>query len=280
MLFPDVSASELCSAYSSRSLLVVLALMLPLTGSKAQEHDDDHDHDHLHFSHPMVTESPSPDTKIRLDYLGTRISGVTDLREHVIRLEGEYAFNHTVSVAVVTPFVWRTAPRAARASGLGDIEISLKAASLMFGDRGLLLGGGLSSALPTGNDSKGIGSGHIIELEPFLDLGYKRNAFEFVGFARASSTFRRRAGEEVERALAFDFSALYQVRSRLEALIELTTERALVGPDAGLPHTSIAPGLKVYPFPNRRLMFGGSVLFGTGAVQETRAVLLSGFYHF
>lgn len=280
MLFPDVSASELCSACSSRSLLVVFALMLPLTGLKAQEHDDDHDHDHLHFSHPMVTESPSPDTKIRLDYLGTRVSDPTDLREHVVRLEGEYAFNHTVSVAVVTPFVWRTAPQTARASGLGDIEVSLKAASLMFGDRGLLLGGGLSSSLPTGNDSKGIGSGHIVELEPFVDLGYKRNAFEFVGFARASSTFRRRAGEEAERALAFDFSALYQVRSRLEALVELTTERALVGPDAGLPHTSIAPGLKVYPFPNRRLMFGGSVLLGTGAVQETRALLLSGFYHF
>jgi hypothetical protein len=168
MLFPDVSASELCSACSSRSLLVVFALMLPLTGLKAQEHDDDHDHDHLHFSHPMVTESPSPDTKIRLDYLGTRVSDPTDLREHVVRLEGEYAFNHTVSVAVATPFVWRTAPQTARASGLGDIEVSLKAASLMFGDRGLLLGSGLSSSLPTGNDLKGIGSGHIVELEPFV----------------------------------------------------------------------------------------------------------------
>jgi hypothetical protein len=258
----------------------VVVLVLPFTDLKAQEHDDDRDHDHLHFSHPMVTESPSPDTKIRVDYLGSRVSDPTDLREHVVRLEGEYAFNHAISVAVVTPFVWRTAPQAERASGLGDIEVSLKAASLMFGDRGFLLGGGLSSALPTGNDSKGIGSGHIVELEPFLDLGYKHRSFEFVGFARASSTFRQRPGEEVERALAFDFSALYQVRSRLEALIELTTERALAGSDTGLPRTFIAPGLKVYPFPNRRLMFGGSVLLGTGAVQETRAVLLSGFYHF
>jgi hypothetical protein len=78
----------------------------------------------------------------------------------------------------------------------------------------------------------------------------------------------------------FDFSALYQIRSRLEGLVELTTERALAGPDTRLPRTSIAPGVKVYPFPNRRLMFGGSVLLGTGAVQDTRAVLLSGFYHF
>jgi hypothetical protein len=119
-----------------------------------------------------------------------------------------------------------------------------------------------------------------VELEPFLDLGYRRNGLEFVGLARASSTFRRRAGEEVERTLAFDFSALYQLQSRLEGLIELTTERALFGPDAGLPRTSIAPGLKAFPFQNRQIMFGASVELGTGAIHETRALLLSGFYHF
>ena len=280
MSFPSVSASELYGACSCRSLLIVLAWVLPLTGLTAQEPEEDHDHDHLHFSHPLVTESPSPDTKFRLDYIGTRISDQIGLHESVVRLEGEYAFNHSVSVSVVTPFVWRTAPSALRATGLGNIEVSPKAASLMFGDRGLLLGGGLSGALPTGNDSRGIGSGHIVELEPFLDFGYKRNALEFVGVARASSTFHRRAGEQVERTLTFDFSALYQLQSRLEGLIELTTERALVGPDAGVPQTSIAPGLKVYPFPNRQLMFGASAELGTGAVRETRTLLLSGFYHF
>jgi hypothetical protein len=280
MSFPNVSASELCGACSCRSLLIVLALMLPLTGLTAQEHEEDHDHDHLHFSHPLVTESPSPDTKLRLDYIGTRTGDQIGLHENVVRLEGEYAFNHRVSVSIVTPFVWRTAPSAARASGLGNIEVSLKAASLMYGDRGLLIGGGLSSALPTGNDSKGIGSGHIVELEPFLDLGYKRNTVEFVGMTRASSTFHRRPGEEVERTLAFDFSALYQLQSRLEGLIELTTERALLGPDAGLPRTSIAPGLKVFPFKNRQIMFGASLELGTGIAHDTHALLVSGFYHF
>ncbi len=274
------NATELCSSCSCRSLLIVLALMLPLTALRAQEHDDDHDHDHLHFSHPLVTESPSPDTKIRLDYIGTRTGEPIGLHENVVRLEGEYAFNRSVSVAVVTPFIWRTAPQVARASGLGGIEVSLKAASLILGERGLLLGGGLSGTFPTGNDSKGIGSGHIVELEPFLDFGYRRNSLELVALAQASSTFHRHPGEEAERALTFDFSALYRLESRLEGLIELTTERALLGPDAGVPQTSIAPGLKVYPFPNRQLMFGASVELGTGAVRQTRALLLSGFYHF
>ena len=280
---PYLSGSELCAATSRRLLLVAAFFLLPYATTHAQEHeegDHDHDHDHLHFSHPMVTESPSPDTKLRLDFLAARTSGSLGLHENTFRLEGEYAFNHSVSLAIVTPFISRTAPATERASGLGNIELSLKAASLAFGERGLLLGGGLSVALPTGSDAKGIGSGHVVELEPFLDAGYKRDEFELVGFALLSSTFRRQAGDEAERNLTFDFSALYRLQSRLEGLIELTTARALVGAESGSQQTFIAPGFKVYPFTNRKLMFGASVELGTGAVRDTRGLLVSGFYHF
>lgn len=128
--------------------------------------------------------------------------------------------------------------------------------------------------------ANGIGSAHIIELEPFLDAAYKRNAVELVGFAIVSSTFHRRAGEEAERNLTFDFSALYRIQSRLEGLIEVTTARALIGPESGSQQTFVAPGFKVYPFTNRKLMFGASVELGTGVVHDTHALLLSGFYHF
>jgi hypothetical protein len=276
---PHPSRSVLCRAQLRRALLIVLGLPLPLCALRAQ-HEDDHDHEHLHFSHPIVTESPSPDTKLRLDYIDTRASDQSDLREQVVRLEGEYAFNHSVSLAVVTPFVWRTAPRSDRASALGSIELSLKAASLMFDEHGVLLGGGLSAALPTGSDSKRIGTSHLIELAPFLDIGYKKQAFELVGFARASSSFRRRAGEDVERNLALDFSGLYRILPQLEGLLELTYNRDLVGPASGQPRTFIAPGVKVYPFTNRQIMFGASVEIGTGNVRHTHVMLLSGFYHF
>lgn len=280
MPIPNLSGSELCAAYSRRLLLVTTFCLVPFVGIHAQEHDEDHDHDHLHFSHPLVTESPSPDTKIRLDFIGARTSGSAGLHENTFRLEGEYAFNHSVSLAIVTPFISRTAPPAERASGLGNVELSLKAASLAFGEHGLLLGGGLSAELPTGSDKKAIGSAHIVELEPFLDAGYKRDAFELVGFALLSSTFHRRAGEEVERNLTFDFSALYRLQSRLEGLIEVATTRALIGAESGSQQTFIAPGVKVYPFTNRKFMFGASVELGTGAIRDTRALLLSGFYHF
>jgi hypothetical protein len=278
----NLSGSELCGAHARRLLLVAFSFLIPIVEVHAQEHDEDHDHghDHLHFSHPLVTESPSPDTKLRLDYIGTRISGPTGVHENAFRIEGEYAFNHSVSLAIVAPFISRTAPAADRASGLGNIELSLKAASLAFGERGLLFGGGLSAALPTGSNVKAIGSSHIVELEPFLDAGYKRHALELVGVATLSSTFRRRMGEEAERNLTFDFSALYRIRSRLEGLIEVTTARALVGVESGSQQTFVAPGLKVYPFTNRKFMFGASVELGTGVVHDTRALLLSGFYHF
>jgi hypothetical protein len=195
-------------------------------------------------------------------------------------LEGEYAFNHAISLAIVTPFISRTAPAAERASGLGNIQLSLKAASLAFGERGFLIGGGLSAALPTGSDTKGIGSAHIVELEPFLDAGYKRGPLELVGFSTVSSTFRRRPGEEAERNLTLDFSALYRIQSRLEGLIEVTTTRALIGNASGIREAFIAPGFKVFPFANRNLMFGASVEIGTGVARDTHALLLSGFYHF
>src|SRR6266550_3930901 len=277
---PNLTGSGFRGAHSRHLILVAALFLTPLTVIQAQDQEDDHDHDHLHFSHPLVTESPSPDTKLRLDYIGTRTSDPTGLDENTFRLEGEYAFTHSVSLAVVTPFVSRTAPAGERASGLGNIELSLKAASLAFGEHGLLLGGGLSAALPTGSDAKGIGSSHLVELEPFLDAGYKHDALELVGFATLSSTFRRRPGEEAERNLTFDFSALYRIQSRLEGMIEATTERALIGPESGSQQTFIAPGLKIYPFTNKQFMFGASAEFGTGAVRDNRLLMLSAFYHF
>lgn len=277
---PNLSGSESYGARSRRLLLIAVFLLTPVSSVRAQEHEDDHDHGHLHFSHPLVTESPSPDTKVRIDYLGARTSGSTGIHENMFRLEGEYAFNHAISFAIVTPFIWRTAPATERASGLGSIELSLKGASLAFGERGLLLGGGLSASLPTGSDAKGIGSAHIVELEPFLDAGYKRGPLELVGFSTVSSTFRRRAGEDAERNLTLDFSALYQIQPRFEGLLEVTTTRPLIGDVSGIQEAFIAPGFKVYPFANRKLMFGASVEIGTGVTRDTHALLLSGFYHF
>ena len=279
---PDRIGSGSHGVLLRRSILLIALIAVPASGIYGQDHDEDHDHDHdhLHFSHPLVTESPTPDTKLRFDYAGTRTTGAAEVRENVFRLEGEYAFNHAVSIAIVTPFVSRTAPASDRASNVGNVELSLKGASMALGEHGVLIGGGMSAELPTGNEAKGIGSSHIVELEPFVDLAYKRKALELVGFTTLSSAFRRRAGEEAERNLAVDLSALYEIHPRLETLLELTNERALVGAESGAQQTFVAPGVKVYPFTNRQIMFGASLEVGLGTADDTRTLLLSAFYHF
>lgn len=262
--------------YFHLSATLVLFLAAPAVVG-GQEDDDDHQ---MHFSHPMVTESPSPDTKVRLDYIASSINTDPELRENVLRVEGEYAFTHWVSLAIVTPVIFRTAPSTARANGVGNVELSLKLASLRYGEDGVVLGGGLSAGLPTGSDRKGIGSSHIVELEPFVDVAYKKDRVELVGFARLASTLNRRAGEEEERNLGADFSVLYGLSARVETLLEFTAERPLIGDDRRFSDTFIVPGVKLYPFKNRQLMFGTSVELGIGSSANSRAVLISAFYHF
>jgi hypothetical protein len=274
--------SELRQAAFRRAVGIALLLCaIPFARAAAQEHDDDdHDHEHLHFSHPIVTESPTPDTKLRFDFQRTQTSGVEGMRENAFRIEGEYAFSHSLSLAVVAPFASRNFPAASSTSGFGNVEVSLKGASLAYGEHGLLIGGGLSADLPTGSDTKGIGSSHLLELEPFIDVGFKRDALELVSFATLAATFHRRPAEDQERSFSVDFSALYHIRPRLEGLLEVATDRALTGAESGSQQTFIAPGLKVYPFRNRQIMFGGSYEIGTGDASTTRAFLLSAFYHF
>lgn len=138
-----------------KALIAALLLAIPLARLAAQE-DEDHDHHHLHLSHPLVTESPSPDTKIRLDYMHSLSSEAASESETEWRVEGEYAFVDALSLTVVAPYIVRTESDGTRVSSLGSVELSLKAASLRFGENGILVGGGLSAALPTGSDTKGL----------------------------------------------------------------------------------------------------------------------------
>ncbi|MEP6906189.1 MAG: hypothetical protein ABI875_08885, partial [Gemmatimonadales bacterium] len=95
------------TAFSAATRLALVSLLLA-SPAVAQDHDhgdrDDHDGP-LHFAHPIFTESPSPDTKLRLDYLFRQI--VPGLQEHSMRLEGEYAFNPSVSIEANIPVTSR-----------------------------------------------------------------------------------------------------------------------------------------------------------------------------
>ena len=63
-----------------------------------------HEHAPLHFSHPLIAESPSPDTKLRFDYTYQREKGEEKAYRHTLRLVGEYAFRPWVSVEIAVPY--------------------------------------------------------------------------------------------------------------------------------------------------------------------------------
>ncbi len=259
-----------------------LGAVLGFAGAHAHGPGDHHGADGaagLHFSHPIVVESPSPDTKLRLDYAFAD----GDLENsHLARLEGEYAFAPRVSVEVDLP--WRTVrePGGPRRAHLDSAGIALKLVAYADPRRGLLLGGGLEFGLPTGSDAKGIGSSREIEIEPFLDLGYKNGALELVGFLRLGFPLNVPPDERraVDAELAYEGSLLYHLTPRLAALVEVSGSRVIDGEEKENGFL-LAPGIKYRPFRNHALAIGASIRV---PLDHGRAFdigpMLSAFYHF
>jgi hypothetical protein len=252
------------------------------TRARAQDadHDEDHGHGYLHFSHPLITESPSPDTKFRLDAAFGSSDEPADSHAIGLRGEVEYAFSKSLSLAVVAPFVRVTSPRDARASSLGSVELSAKAASFSFAESGVLVGGGMTVGLPTGSDTKGIGSGHLYELAPFVDAAVRRGDVEMVGFLTYSTTANRNATDENLRSLTFDGSMLWRVISEVELLAEVTTSRSTGGPDGAHSETFLAPGVKWRPSAWPKIALGVAGILGVGDASKSDALQVSAFYHF
>ena len=143
----------------------------------AQEHDDDHDHDHghhgkLHFSHPLIVESPSPDTKVRFDYFYNRREEDSErFSDHEGRIEAEYAFRPEFSIEVNVPYNFRRRQGMPTVGHPDNMEVSFKFANFHFAEHGLLPTYGLSFNLPTGSDTA-LGTTHVVGIEPFAGLGY------------------------------------------------------------------------------------------------------------
>ncbi len=236
----------------------------------------------LHFSHPLVAESPSPDTKARFDYFFRRThDGEEKARQHTLRFEGEYAFHPTFSVEVDVPFTFLDPDSESSESGLENVEVGLKAANFAFAEYGLLLGYGVEFGLPTGDEGKGIGSDHESEIEPFVDVGFKYHELEIIGFGSFGFPTNQGEGEEVENEFGFNLSALYHVNEQFMGLVELDGETALNGHEEGETVVNLTPGVKFHPFENRALQIGVGVSFPISGREEFEFQgLLAVFCHF
>lgn len=277
--------------------IVAIALILGVSTREGRGHDEipaeielapgGHAHDPgdpygLHFSHPLITESPSPDTKARLDYFLQHLDdGDEQGFVHTVRLEAEYAFHPTLSLEVDVPFTFLDPEEGFSESAFDTVEIGLKGANFAFAEYGLLLGYGIELGLPTGDDAKGIGSDYELEIEPFLDAGFQCGRLELVAFARFGIPTNQNADEEVENELGFNASALFHVTRELMALVEFDGETALNGEESGATVANVTPGLKVRPFEQVGLEIGAGVSVPiTGREEFEIQGVLAAFYHF
>ncbi|MCI0691960.1 hypothetical protein L0337_08130 [candidate division KSB1 bacterium] len=251
-------------------------------GQESHSHKDASSHrGGLHFSHPLITESPSPDTKVRFDYFFREMDSEDEkARESTVRFEGEYAFHQAFSIEVNIPYVFQGPDGGSHESNLGNLELALKFANLAFAENGLLLGSGIEFGIPTGNDMKGIGSDHIVEIEPFLNLGYRLKQLEVVAFTTFGIPTNLKNGDEAATGLGYNISLLYHFTPRLQGLLEFDGEAALNGEEEPAV-INITPGIKVSPLAESNLQVGLAVSLPLSSNTEfdTQA-LMSIFYHF
>lgn len=251
------------------------AIANPPPPQDSAPHDDHHG---LHFSHPIFTESISPDRKVRFDGAG----GFADEEnEWEAEFEGEWTFHRSFSIEVAVPYVFQDVDEGTSFNGFGNAEVAFKFANFAFEDAGVLLGYGMAIGVPTGDGSKGIGSDHIWELEPFLNAGYKEGPFEAVAWARFGIPTNQDDGEEIETDFNYDLSLLYAFNPRLQGLLELNGWTVASGEQAGIGTAFLGPGVKLAPFSALSSLFVGvGAAFPLDQDELDAGVRVSLFYHY
>jgi len=281
------------STYLLAGILIAASPLFSLPDVNA---DEEHSHSNrgLHFSHPLITESPSPDTKFRVDYifldvdgeiedeeLGEEGEGPSKFKENTIVLEFEYAFTRNISIEADIPYTFHNVDGGSNENNFNNIEVALKLATFIFEQYGVLLGGGIEFGLPTGDDHKGIGSDNILEIEPFLSFGYKLDNFELVSFLSLGFPVNQKGDQDEGEELGYNVSMLYHITDYLEGLIEFDGETVLSGEEEGESVLNMDPGIKIAPFNNKDIKIGVGAGFPLTRDEEFKyRIVASLFYHF
>lgn len=248
-------------------------------------------HTRLHFTHPLIAESVSPDTKLRLDY-GYQDIGSESAGE--LELEGEYAFHRSVALEIGMHFD-------ASAGDLGETHVIAKFANYAFEDHGLLLGYGMEIGLPTGSGhahgglekpdhEHAEGEEHeeelaedddVYEFAPFLNAGLAAGRWEFVAWTRYTIPTNQGTPAELGPQLRFDLSMLLHASDHVEPVLEVGGSMGLGGPQADRETLRLSPGVRIRPDAGQPLVIGGAVSLPlTDAREFDTRVLVSAFWHF
>ena len=223
-----------------------------------------HAHPDVDLTHPIVAESPLPETHVRFDYSFSQGAGE---RGHELAVSAEYAFAREASVEASLPYAFVDSDDAGRANHLGDAVVAVKFATYRFAANRLLPAAGVELALPTGNEERGIGSDHVVELEPFLRLGHWAGPLEFIANVSVGLPLNRDAEEDEQGedvVLGYNLSSLYHLTPDAQLLLELVGDTVFGGAsDASL---SLSPGVTFQPFEDKAITIGvgASVPLGDG----------------
>lgn len=278
------------------------------TGEHAHGTADGH-HAGLHFSHPLFTESVSPDTKIRVDY-NTLDAGAGEGTKHEFGLGVEYALGRSLSIEAAVPY-------SVSDEALGFTHLSLKFANYALEAHGISLGYGMgvglptSGAAPTEHHDEG-GHTHAVrasrsgvlsdppgaranggvgvhgtlgrdfyEFEPFFNIGWRSGRWELVGFTTFGIPSGLEDQHEVGSELSWNVSTLFQPAPEVQTVLELNGSSGVSGHPVGEDVVNLSPGIKLRPSGGSPMWLGvGGSLPLTTDQNHDGLFRVSFFYHF
>jgi hypothetical protein len=235
--------------------------------------------EHLEFTHPLITESITPDSKIRLTFLDTKSS--ENLLSRTYDLELEYAPVNFFSIHLDVPYVVLDPPGSHNITNLDETELDFKFANYALSAHGIILGYGLSFGLPTGNQSRGIGSDHIFNFYPFLNGGIIWKKWEWTAFFIFSIPSNQREGENIQSGLETRLTSIYHITARWAALVEAGDATRLSHFSSGGNSYDITGGIIFRPHPEKPWIIGAGVRSPVFENNEIKfQAIFSVFYHF
>ena len=254
--------------------------------ANAQDHEaDGHAHEGLHFTHPLIAESVTPDTKLRLDHQFLDLPDGDKL--HVGNLEAEYAFFRSFSIEAGLPYSYTDGVA-------GNLEVALKFGNFALEDSGILLGYGIEFGFPTAGEvhheeepaaavrpaiidgspmalfqaaSSSSGGGSIGESEwevaPFLNIGIRTGSLELVAWTIFGIPFGQdeEDHEELATEIEYNLAALYHFSPRFEGVLELDGSGGISGHAVGEDVLNLSPGFRFRPVASSPLVIGSSIGF-------------------
>ncbi|MCE2510545.1 MAG: metal ABC transporter permease [Alphaproteobacteria bacterium] len=235
----------------------LLGLLL-LAGTPALAHEgDDRSPDAMHFLDTLIGETPTPETSLRLDHLyRDRAAG----DEHTLKLTVEYAVNDWIGLELGMPYAFLDPDGEASRSNVDVVEIGIKFVPFVFPSQNLVVGGGLELGLPTGDESKEIGSNRELEIEPFLSAGWHYRGLQTTAILKfgipTNQTEEEAAEEDLE--IGFNLAFLYPLTPAFAPVLEFDGESVAKGTDNETV-INVTGGFLARPFENDEIALGFGV---------------------